>query len=410
MDTRHLEEIFPNLLEHLHATGYSKGYIANLKVEFNWIINHSNGNTWESYHDIYLERAASTSSKGSRNNRHAAIAAFERFDTEGIPPNGNRTHPRKPRGAYHKLLQGFKEIVDYYTTHEEAIGKKAPETIQYEVSLMACFLYAMQVKGHQSLSQITEEDIVSYFCDTDGKPTKSGAYARKVAAALVVSADLDPECKRIALMLPRPRDKRKNIQYLTQDEVEAVKRTLESDESGLSLRDRAIGMLLMFTGLRRSDVASMRTDSLDWEHDRITLQQSKTSVLLELPLRPVVGNAIYDYLTKERPTSSEPWLFLEKKAPHTRLNNSTISLIANQIFRLAGVRQAKGDRKGTHIFRHHAATSMLASGVARPVISESLGHTSSDSLDPYLHADFVHLKECALSIERFPVSEEVFNI
>jgi hypothetical protein len=35
--------------------------------------------------------------------------------------------------------------------------------------------------------------------------------------------------------------------------------------------------------------------------------------------------------------------------------------------------------------------------------------TAPDSLEPYLRADFIHLKKCAVSIEAFPVSEEVFG-
>jgi len=75
----------------------------------------------------------------------------------------------------------------------------------------------------------------------------------------------------------------------------------------------------------------------------------------------------------------------------------------------AGVRQSKGDRKGFHIFRHHLATALLGNGVPQPVISRTLGHTSPASLEAYLSADFLHLKECAINIERFPVSQEVFS-
>lgn len=78
--------------------------------------------------------------------------------------------------------------------------------------------------------------------------------------------------------------------------------------------------------------------------------------------------------------------------------------------RLAGIRQEPGDRKGTHIFRHNLASAMLENGVPQPVITQTLGHTAPDSLEPYLRADFVHLKECALSIEAFPLAEEVFSL
>ena len=76
----------------------------------------------------------------------------------------------------------------------------------------------------------------------------------------------------------------------------------------------------------------------------------------------------------------------------------------------AGIRQNPGDRKGMHLFRHYLATSLLGHGVEQPIISSTLGHQSPCSLAPYLNADFVHLKECALNIDRFPVRKEVFQL
>ncbi|ETR69183.1 MAG: hypothetical protein OMM_09824 [Candidatus Magnetoglobus multicellularis str. Araruama] len=75
----------------------------------------------------------------------------------------------------------------------------------------------------------------------------------------------------------------------------------------------------------------------------------------------------------------------------------------------ANIRQSKGDRKGFHIFRHHLATALLGNGISQPVISSTLGHTSPDSLEPYLSADFSHLKDCSISIESFPMKKEVFS-
>ena len=77
---------------------------------------------------------------------------------------------------------------------------------------------------------------------------------------------------------------------------------------------------------------------------------------------------------------------------------------------MVGIRQDKGARKGTHIFRHYLASSLMGNGIPQPIISRTLGHTSPDSLEPYLRADFVHLKECALSIENFSVAEDVFAL
>lgn len=53
---------------------------------------------------------------------------------------------------------------------------------------------------------------------------------------------------------------------------------------------------------------------------------------------------------------------------------------------------------------------MLENGVQRPIISRALGHTDPASLETYLHADFKHLREFALSLDLYPVPEEVWTI
>lgn len=123
-----------------------------------------------------------------------------------------------------------------------------------------------------------------------------------------------------------------------------------------------------------------------------------------------MGNAIYDYLESERPDTGCPRLFLTETHPFSPLSTQGIANIVIKICRIAGVRQNPGDRKGTHIFRHNLASSMLENGVPQPVITQTLGHTAPDSLEPYLRADFVHLKECALSVEQFPLAKEVLSI
>ena len=66
----------------------------------------------------------------------------------------------------------------------------------------------------------------------------------------------------------------------------------------------------------------------------------------------------------------------------------------------------KGERRGSHVFRYHLATALMENKTTLPVISSIMGHTSPSSLERYLKADFKHLKECSISIEKFPVRKE----
>lgn len=79
----------------------------------------------------------------------------------------------------------------------------------------------------------------------------------------------------------------------------------------------------------------------------ILAEQQKTSVPVEIPLSAVVGNAIYDYLTEERPDTGSMRLFLTETHPFSPLTAGGVASVVAKACRLAGIRQNPGDRKGT---------------------------------------------------------------
>jgi site-specific recombinase XerD len=101
---------------------------------------------------------------------------------------------------------------------------------------------------------------------------------------------------------------------------------------------------------------------------------------------------------------------LSELKPYIPLKSKAMWYISSKIYEAASIRQKMGDRRGTHLFRYNLATSFAGKGIARQVISDTLGHANPNSLDYYLFADITHLRECALSITDFPVNEEVFQI
>lgn len=243
----------------------------------------------------------------------------------------------------------------------------------------------------------------------NGIPIRSHSFKYSVEYGLkkCVPYYNDDIIEHIMSYLPTIPNSRKNIQYLTEAEIEAIKHVLEHDKT-ISLQDKAIATIALYTGLRSCDISALTMKDFDWEGDLIIITQSKTGTALTLPLRAVVGNAIYDYLVEERPKCYEPYVFLTVNSPYRKLHTSNLNAICVKIMHKAGIRLKASERKGLHLFRHHVATSLLRAGVQQPVISSTLGHASPKSLNPYLNAEFKSLKECALSIENYPVRKEVF--
>ncbi len=410
MNTQNLRDNYPKLIDYMERDGYCATYITKVRREIDYVLSGADSKDWSSYTDIYLEYVNKSSSRHYLRDKLNCLGIIERFDNCGQYPDGRRRQRIVKRGLYHLLVPEFKAVVDCYRACESKRNKKAT-TIISEASHGASFLHALQQNGINTLGEITESAVLSVFVGDDNTLRRSCSYKKDIAAVLKACIRETPDCPeftRILAYLPELREHRKNIQYLKSDEIHRIKQALTNEDSQLSLRDRAVGLLALYTGLRCCDIAGLTVNDIDWAKELIHIRQQKTGAPLELPLSVIVGNAVYDYLTAERSETGCEFIFISKNRPYGRLLSGSIGNISNKIMKTANIRQGSGDRRGFHIFRHRVATELLGSGVPQPVISRALGHTSPNSLEAYLSADFKHLKECALSIERFPMPEGVF--
>lgn len=406
MNIENLKNRRQELITHMESSGYSADYIYRLNREIEHIINEYKSRDWKCYADIHIDYTDKSSSPKNLYFRLILLGIIEAFDTKGRFPNGR---PRQRRDKYHLLSDEFTAVIDYYCEAEKKRGIK--DTTMYASSRnTASLFYDLQLDGINTLSEVTEKSIISCFINPDGGLRRGCSFKKNVTAVFKAYASQNPtECNRILAFLPEFRTQRKNIQYITLEESEKLRQALTDGDSPLSLRNKAIGVLAFYTGMRSCDIVGLTLDSIDWGNDTISIKQQKTGALLELPLKAIVGNAIYDYLTIERPENESEYVFLSVRGPIGRMGSDNMRSVANKIMKAAGIRQSAGNRKGLHLFRHHVATQLLQNNVPRPVISKALGHDSPKSLDEYLSADLKHLKECALSISKFQVADGVFG-
>ena len=395
------------LLQRMREDGYSEGYARRVETELNWL--EANGGRLDSYEAACLAREAQTGSASMKGHYRAVYGLLMRFDLLGKPPDFGRAEPLFKRGARQHLNGEFAEVIAAFEDCARLRGL-AESTIGGYAANASCFLLAMQDRGLSSLAEMTEDDVLSFFAGRDGRPALSHSYAKNVRA--VLTSDLGPlagDAHAVAALLPHIRPKRKNIQYLQPEEVEAVRAELDDPRSSLPLREKAMGALLLFAGLRACDIAGLTMDCIIWERDEIRIVQKKTGSPLVLPLTAPIGNAILDYLEGGRPESDDPHVFLALTRPHRPLAPASVWNCARRLYDAAGIRP-RGERRGTHLFRHNAATAMVGADVPRPVVSAVLGHDDPGSLDYYLSADIAHLRECALDVGRFPVREGAFDL
>jgi len=192
--------------------------------------------------------------------------------------------------------------------------------------------------------------------------------------------------------------------FFTPQQVKCIEQSV-SRSSGVGKRDYAMVLLASRLGLRASDIANLRFSSIDWERNLIRLCMQKTGKTIELPLLADVGNAIVDYLRYGRPISDLKHVFISSRAPYVSASKNMVSNAINRIICASGV-DITGKHHGPHSLRHSLASAMLNDGTTIPVISESLGHQSSQSTLTYLKIDISHLRQCALPVPS--VSDEFY--
>lgn len=184
--------------------------------------------------------------------------------------------------------------------------------------------------------------------------------------------------------------------YFTANEVMRIEQSV-SRNSANGKRNYAMLLLASRLGLRASDIANLQFSEIDWDKNMITLTMQKTKKVIELPLLADVGNAIIDYLRHGRPKSDSQNVFLSGNAPYVAATKNMVCAAINGIILRSGV-DTSGKHHGPHSLRHSLASAMLNGGSMMPVISESLGHRSTQTTLAYLKIDIRSLQKCALPV------------
>lgn len=190
--------------------------------------------------------------------------------------------------------------------------------------------------------------------------------------------------------LARPRSR----SALRVREPRRLPRPLEASEaqallaSFRSWRDRAIGGLMLLSGLRSAEVLGLRVRDVDIGRGWVKVR-GKGDKERSVPLDPEVGGLIQTYLLAERPESDSPALFIVAKGPHRGRPLTPAGL--RTVFRHHRARS--GVVAGhPHALRHSFGTALAEAGVDLAVIGALMGHDHVDSAAGYVHLAPVHLR------------------
>jgi integrase/recombinase XerD len=171
--------------------------------------------------------------------------------------------------------------------------------------------------------------------------------------------------------------------------VEEILRAPDCNDK-LGIRDKAILELMYATGVRVSEVASIKVSWINFDYGYIRCQ-GKGSKQRIVPMGAEASKSIRRYLQEVRPflvkiEGDEPLLFLSRTGKMLRREN--IWSIVKKYAIKAGIRS----NISPHTLRHSFATHLLEGGADLRSVQEMLGHSNISTTQIYTHIDRKYLK------------------
>jgi site-specific recombinase XerD len=188
--------------------------------------------------------------------------------------------------------------------------------------------------------------------------------------------------------LPYPKVRRKLPNILSQEEVTRL------INASSSLFQRTLLMTLYGTGMRRAELARLKIADIDSQRMIIHVVDGKGHKDRDLPLSPVLLEALRAYWRWLKPRT---WLF------PSRLHRDCEQPISDKVIWLAcsiaGRKAGIGKKSNPHLIRHSYATHLLEAGTDLRTIQLLLGHEDLETTARYLHLSRKHLHQVTCPIE-----------
>lgn len=175
-------------------------------------------------------------------------------------------------------------------------------------------------------------------------------------------------------------------QTLSDTAVAELLESIDPAELPYGARDRAILEMLYGSGLRVSELVSMRPEQVDWDEGfvRVTGKGGKTRYV---PLGGEAAKALRHYREAARPLLVREGKPLPKALFLSKLGGPLTRERIRQIIKARAQEAGIGENVFPHIMRHSFATHLLENGADLRVIQDMLGHSDLATTQIYTHVE-----------------------
>lgn len=291
------------------------------------------------------------------------------------------------------------ELILDYIEHLEVEGGRAAKTAENYRHYLERFI---EFTGDNTVDKITSEQVRKYRLWLNRYKNDNGNDLSTITQSyhlIALRGFLGYLSKRdIPSLSPDkvdlPKVNRKQVTFLTFEEVKRMISCIPADESEEHLRDRAILELLFSSGLRVSEMVNLNRDHINTKR-REFMVRGKGQKDRPIFVGKSAAEHVEHYLAKRADTLSPLFInYSRNNTPGTsgdfrRLTPRSIQRIISRYARLAGITK----HVSPHTMRHSYATDLLMNGADIRSVQSMLGHSNISTTQVYTHVTDAHLRE-----------------
>ncbi|MEM8861416.1 MAG: site-specific tyrosine recombinase/integron integrase [Chloroflexota bacterium] len=232
-------------------------------------------------------------------------------------------------------------------------------------------------------ASVTSDDILAYVTDLQEKSYASSTIARKIAAVKSFFTDLHTQSiisYNPTGSIESPRVKKRTPQPLSLAEVERLLHAPRSKQTPKNMRAAALLGVLYSTGMRVSEIVSLKIDELDMKQ-RLLHCANSDGHTRELPLDEETYGLLEKYLDRGRPgltrSGEQDSLFLNHRGK--QLTRQGLWLIIKAYAQDAGLETPVTP----HTLRHSFAAHKIHNGTNLQEVQQLLGHANISTTQIY---------------------------
>lgn len=287
-------------------------------------------------------------------------------------------------------LNNMDQVIDLFITYLHNEKDKSENTqLSYRRDLNKLHKFLEQREINR-VEDVDSRVLEAYLCFMEEQDFKAATISRNVASMKAFFGFLTREHiieQNVAEGLQAPKIEKKLPEIMTEDEVAALLEQPTGD-SPKELRDKAMLELLYATGIRVTELISLRMDNVNLKTDCVVCKDGNKERVI--PFGAKARNALIDYLNQGRDTLACDG------AEALFVNCNGQSMSRQGFWKLLKAYAKKAGIKTEitpHTLRHSFAAHMVENGADLRSVQEMMGHSDISSTQVYAVIYKNHLRD-----------------